>query len=117
MKGNKHIKSFNEHKENLSDVSNSNYTSVNELEYDIETRPYGDPDGKIYICLFHQNHFKYDNLDDHDTIYKIDNYKFHQEFRKLPYVKGEYNNEYTPINFTTEKECIDFLNSIGLKKV
>jgi hypothetical protein len=119
MKGNKHIQSFNEHQENLniSDVSDSNYTPIKDLEYDIETRPYGDPNGKIYICLFHERHFRDDYFDDHNTIYKIDNDKFYQEFKKLPYMKGGYNNEYAPIRFKTEEECNIFLNSIGLKRV
>ena len=47
----------------------------------------------------------------------IDNDKFYQEFKKLPYVEGEYNNEYNPARFNTEEECINFLNSIGLKRV
>jgi hypothetical protein len=42
---------------------------------------------------------------------------FSQEFKKLPYMKGEYNNEYTPIRFKTEEECNNFLNSIGLQRV
>ena len=119
MKDFKNIQSFGLFKENLniSDVSDSNYTPIEDLEYDIETRPYGDPNGKIYICLFHKKYFKDDYFDDHDIIYKIDNDKFYQEFKKLPYVKGEYNNEYTPIRFETEEECNNFLNSIGLQRV
>ncbi len=37
MKEKRHIKSFNEHGENLniSDVSDSNYTPIEDLEYDI----------------------------------------------------------------------------------
>ena len=118
----KHLKTpqeLNEASENLniSDVSESNCTPIKDLQYDIETRPYGDPNGKIYICLFHERYFRDDYFDDHDTIYKIDNDKFYQEFKKLPYMKGGYNNEYTPIRFKTEEECNNFLNSIGLQRV
>ncbi len=107
------IKKFRDFKENLNDIKS---TPIEDLEYDIETRPYGDPNGKIYICLFHKKYFKYDNFDDHDNIYNINNGKFYQEFKKLPYVKGEYNNEYTPVRFKTEEECNNFLKSIGLER-
>jgi hypothetical protein len=90
---------------------------MKDLLYDIESRPFGNPNAKIYVCIFHQRYFKDEYFDDHDIIYKIDNVKFYKEFKKLRYVKGGYNNEYRPVRFKTEEDCINFLDSIGLQRV
>ena len=91
---------------------------LTKLCFTCETRPYGkdSPNRKIYIMIMNKQN--YENFeDDHDHIYVIRSKKFHKEFTKLPFVKGEYNNEYTPINFDTEEKCIEFLKSLGISEV
>jgi len=108
----KNIQTFEQHTSelNISDVSDS-ITPTSELLYCMETRK-----GKIYVTLYNKKYFDNEYFDDHDVIYNIDS-KFYTEFKKTPYVKDSYNNEYKPINFKTEDECKVFLNSIGLESV
>jgi hypothetical protein len=105
----KNMKSFEEHSSELK--ISDDVTLTSELLYSMENRR-----GKIYVTLYNKKYFDNEYFDDHDVIYNIDS-KFHTEFKKTPYVKGGYNNEYIPINFKTEDECKVFLNSIGLESV
>lgn len=94
------------------------FNESNEIKllYDIETRPYGSKNGQIYVAIFNEDYFL-KGIDDHDVVYNVNNPSFHKEFKKAPFVKGAYNNEYIPINFKTEDECKKFLDSIGIESI
>lgn len=97
-------------------MKTNKYTSVSDLLYDIETRPYGNADGEIYVALFHKKYFTNDRFDDHDVVYNINDIQFYQEFKRV-FNENGYDNEFKPIKLKTESDCIKFLNSIGLEKV
>lgn len=81
--------------------------SISDFEIVIETR-----NNQIFIYIFHKN-FCY-GFNDSTHLYEILNNDFYNEFK---YVFDKNNlwslNEYTPKHMKTERECIDFLESIG----
>ena len=81
---------------------------------DVETR-----NKQIYVTLFNSNYFKYEYpyFDDHDVIYKVDNDDFYKNFKQTRKIKRDYNNEYKPIKFKTEFECLKYLKSIGIEEI
>lgn len=87
------------------------HVSVSEVSYNIETR------NKIHVTLYNEKYLKDLWHDDHDDIYILDNDDFNKEFKRYHYIEDDYNNSFNPINFTTEEECIKFLNSIGLSQL